>query len=86
MQEVDRFSEKWDAKYPMISRSWRSRWVEIVPFFKFPDQIRKVIYTTNAIESVNFTIRKVTKNRQSFPNTEAAEKLVFMALQNISKK
>lgn len=85
-QELDKFAELWDARYPTISRSWRNRWAEIVPFFKFPEQIRKVIYTTNAIESVNFTIRKVTKNRQSFPSTEAAEKLVFMALQNISKK
>jgi len=85
-EELERFAEAWDSKYPTISRSWRSRWPEVIPFFKFPEVIRKVIYTTNAIESVNYTIRKVTKNRQSFPNTEAAEKLVFMALQNISKK
>ncbi len=85
-QELERFAERWDTKYPTIARSWRNRWAEVVPFFKFPDPIRKVIYTTNAIESVNYTIRKVTKNRQSFPNTEAAEKLIFMALQNISKK
>lgn len=85
-EELERFAVTWDPKYPTISRSWRSRWPEIIPFFKFPEVIRKVIYTTNAIESVNYTIRKVTKTRQSFPNTEAAEKLVFMALQNISKK
>jgi putative transposase len=85
-EELERFAEAWDSKYPTISRSWRSRWPEVIPFFKFPEVIRKVIYTTNAIESVNYTIRKVTKNRQSFPNTEAAEKLVFLALQNISKK
>lgn len=85
-EELERFAMTWDPKYPTISRSWRSRWPEVIPFFKFPEVIRKVIYTTNAIESVNYTIRKVTKNRQSFPNTEAAEKLVFMALQNISKK
>lgn len=85
-EELERFAGIWDPKYPTISRSWRNRWPEVIPFFKFPDVIRKVIYTTNAIESVNYTIRKVTKNRQSFPNTEAAEKLVFMALQNISKK
>jgi putative transposase len=85
-EELERFAEAWDSKCPTISRSWRNRWPEVIPFFKFPDVIRKVIYTTNAIESVNYTIRKVTKNRQSFPNTEAAEKLVFMALQNISKK
>lgn len=83
---LDCFEKKWNAKYPMIARSWRAKWPEIVPFLKFPDSIRKVIYTTNAIESVNYTIRKVTRNRQSFPTTEAAMKLVFMALQNISKK
>jgi transposase-like protein len=83
---LDAFSEKWNSKYPTISRSWQAKWPEIVPFLKFPAVIRKAIYTTNAIESVNYTIRKVTRNRQSFPTTDAALKLVFMALQNISKK
>jgi putative transposase len=83
---LDKFSEKWDQKYPMISRSWRTKWPEIIPFLKFPEVIRKVVYTTNAIESLNFSIRKVTKNRQSFPSTDAAMKLIFMALQNISKR
>jgi len=83
---LDAFAEKWDVKYPMISRSWKNRWPEIIPFLKFPEIIRKMVYTTNAIESVNYTIRKVTRNRQSFPTTDAAVKLVFMALQNISKK
>ena len=83
---LDGFSEKWDMKYPMISRSWRTKWPEIIPFLKFPEVIRKAVYTTNAIESLNYSIRKVTKNRQSFPTTDAAMKLVFMALQNISKR
>ena len=86
VEELDVFAGKWDERYPMIARSWRTRWAELTPFFKFPEVIRKVIYTTNAIESLNFSIRKVTKNRQSFPTTDAAMKLVFMALQNISKK
>lgn len=80
------FGETWDKKYPMISRSWTAKWPEIIPFLKFPEVIRKAVYTTNAIESLNYSIRKVTKNRQSFPTTESAMKLVFMALQNISKK
>ncbi len=84
--ELDAFAEKWDSKYPMISRSWRTKWPEIVPFLKFPEVIRKAVYTTNAIESLNYSIRKVTRNRQSFPTTESAMKLVFMALQNISKR
>ena len=83
---LDAFSQKWDGKYPMIARSWRTRWPEVIPFLKFPMMIRKVVYTTNAIESVNYSIRKVTRNRQSFPTTDAAVKLVFMALQNISKR
>jgi len=83
---LDAFAKKWDTKYPMIARSWRSRWPEVIPFLKFPMAIRKVIYTTNAIESVNYSIRKITRNRQSFPTTDSALKLVFIALQNISKK
>jgi putative transposase len=83
---LDDFERTWNAKYPMIAKNWRAKWPEIVPFLKFPEVIRKVIYTTNAIESVNYTVRKVTRNRQSFPTTDAAMKLVFMALQNISKK
>lgn len=83
---LDAFAEKWDSRYPMIARSWRSRWPEVVPFLKFPEVIRKAVYTTNAIESLNYSIRKVTRNRLSFPTTEAAMKLIFMALQNISKR
>jgi len=86
VDELEAFSKRWDSRYPMISRSWKSKWSDLTPFFKFPDTIRKVIYTTNAIESLNFSVRKVTKNRQSFPTADAAMKLVFMALQNISKK
>jgi len=86
VDELERFSATRDAHYLMISRSWKSRWAELTPFFKFPETIRKVIYTTNALESLNFTVRKITKNRQSSPTTDAAMKLVFMALQNISKR
>ncbi len=78
-------AEKSDIKYPMISRSWRTRWPEVIPFLKFPEVIRKVVYTTNAIESVNYSIRKVTRNRQSFPACDAAAKLIFMALQTSRK-
>lgn len=86
VDELKTFSAKWDGRYPMISRSWKSRWAALTPFFKFPATIRKVIYTTNAIESLNFSVRKITKNRQSFPSADAAMKLLFMALQNISKR
>ncbi|GHV53010.1 hypothetical protein AGMMS49579_11110 [Spirochaetia bacterium] len=83
---LEDFATVWDEKYPMISKSWRSRWTEVIPYLKFSPEIRKAIYTTNAIESVNYTIQKVIKNRQSFPNDEAAMKLIYMALQRISKK
>jgi len=83
---LDAFAEKWDAKYPMISKSWRARWAEVVPFLKFPPEIRAGVYTTNAIESLNCSIQRVVRHRQSFPNDESALKLIFMALRNISKK
>jgi len=83
---LELFGEKWDEKYPMISKSWKNHWTDLVPFLDYPPEIRKVMYTTNAIESLNYSIRKVTKNRMSFPNGEAAVKLVYMALQNIEKK
>ena len=86
VDELEAFSARWDSKYPMISRSWKTRWPELTPFFKFPPAIRKVIYTTNAIESLNFSVRKITKNRQSFPTADAAMKLIFMALQNIAQR
>ena len=83
---LDEFSRKWDREYPSISSSWRNNWVRIIPLFGYPPEIRKVIYTTNAIESLNMSLRKVTKNRGSFPNDEAAFKLLYLALRNIAKK
>lgn len=83
---LDAFAEKWDSKYPMISKSWRSNWIHLVMFLGFPPDIRKAIYTTNAIESMNNGLKKVTKNRASFPNDMAAIKLIYLALQNLSKK
>ena len=80
------FEETWDDRYPMISKSWRSNWSHIIPFFAYSAEIRKAIYTTNAIESLNNSLRKVTKTRNSFPNDEAAIKLLYMALRNIMKK
>ena len=83
---LERFAEKWDKKYPAISRSWRSRWNEVIPFMKFSPEIRRAIYTTNAIESLNYTLQRNLKTRQSFPNDEAAMKLIFMILRRISKR
>jgi putative transposase len=80
------FGERWDKRYPMVSHSWQTNWSRVIPFFDYPEDIRRVIYTTNAIESINSSLRKVTKNRNSFPNDESAVKLLYMALQNIMKK
>jgi transposase-like protein len=85
-EALESFAAVWDKKYPMISKFWRSRWNEVIPFFKFSPEIRKAVYTTNAIESVNFTIQKIIKHCQPFPNDEAAMKLIFMGLKNISRK
>jgi len=83
---MDEFATKWDDTHPTISRSWRRNWERLTPLFSYPTDIRKAIYTTNAIESVNLSLRKVTKNRGSFPNNESMIKLLYLALQNIEKK
>jgi transposase-like protein len=83
---LERFAGKWDRKYPAISKSWRNRWNEVIPFMKFSPEIRKAVYTTNAIESLNYTLQRNLKTRQSFPNDEAAMKLIFMILRRISKR
>ena len=80
------FAKKWDASHPTIAKSWRNNWERIIPMFSYPPEIRKAIYTTNAIESLNMSLRKVTKNRGSFPNDEAMTKLLYLAMKNISKK
>lgn len=85
-QALTAFEVKWDQKYPSISKSWRRHWPELIPFFQFPAEIRKVIYTTNAIESVNRSLRKISKNRGVFPHQEALLKLYYLALQRIAKK
>jgi putative transposase len=82
----DEFAAKWDGRYPMVSQIWRRNWERIVPFFAYPGEIRKVIYTTNTIESLNMSLRKIIKMRGSFPNEEAAMKLLYLALRNASKK
>jgi len=84
--KLEAFAEKWDGIYPTISQMWRRNWEHLTPFFAYPADIRKVIYTTNAIESLNMSLRKVIKTRGSFPNQEAALKLLYLALEHIAKK
>lgn len=80
------FGEKWDLKYPAISRSWNKNWQNITTLFSYPQEIRKIIYTTNAIESLNSVIRKSINNRKIFPSDQSALKVVYLAIQNASKK
>lgn len=85
-QRLAEFSLKWEAKFPTIAKAWRSNWARVIPFLAHPPEIRKAIYTTNTIESLNMSLRKVTKTRGSFPNDEAVFKLLYLALRNITKK
>ena len=84
--ELDRFAEKWDSQYPSISKGWYRNWDNLITLFDYPDEIRKVIYTTNAIESLNSVIRKIIKNRKIFPNDESAVKIIYLAIEQASKK
>ena len=86
LQALDQFTKKWDTKYPMIAKSWKKNWDKIIPMFLFPDEIRRSIYTTNAIESVNMTLRKASRNHRIFPDEASAIKVMYLAAQNISKK
>ena len=78
--------EKWEKQYPVVTRSWQANWARVVPLFQFTPEIRRAVYTTNAIESLNFSLRKIIKNRALFPNDEAVQKILFLALRNIAKK
>src|SRR5688572_9681973 len=85
-QRLTDFEKKWEKTCPPIAQMWRKSWGNIVPFFDYPPEIRKAIYTTNAIESVNGSLRKLTKHRGAFPNDEALLKLFYLALRNISQR
>ena len=84
--ELERFEARWEDKYPQIGKSWRSHWQNLNTIFNYPEDIRKAIYTTNAIESLNSVIRKVIKKRKLFPHDNSAKKVVYLAIQDASKK
>src|SRR2546427_108120 len=85
-QALERFAERWDAKYPAISPSWLADWDRLTVFFDYPLAIRRAVYTTNAIESLNYSLRKVLKGRSAFPNDESITKVLYMGLQHVAKK
>jgi putative transposase len=84
--QLTEFEQTWGKAYPVIAKSWRTNWARIVPMFGYPGEIRRAVYTTNTIESLNMTLRKITKNRSLFPNDEAVYKLMYLGLRNISKR
>jgi transposase-like protein len=83
---LEEFRKAWDDKYPMIYQSWDRRWDDLSEFFKYPDEIRRAIYTTNAIESLNYQLRKVTKNRSTFSTDDAIFKILYLAVRNAFEK
>lgn len=85
-QQLEHFAERWDERYPTISNLWRRNWEQVIPFFAFPGEIRKVIYTTNAVESLNMSLRKAIKTRGAFPSEDAALKVIYLALRNLIAK
>jgi len=85
-QALDAFEAKWGERFPSIAKSWRQRWENVIPFFSYPPAIRKVIYTTNAIESLNASLKKVTKKRGAFPTADSVRKVLYLALQRASKR
>ena len=84
--ELENFCKAWDRRYPTIGKMWKANWKNIIPFFAYAPEIRKVIYTTNAIESLNYTLRKIIKNRASFPSDESALKLLYLGMKKVAKK
>jgi putative transposase len=84
--ELDRFSKKWNGQYPSISKGWNQNWENLITLFDYPDEIRKIIYTTNAIESLNSVIRKAIKNRKIFPNEGSALEIIYLAIEQASRK
>lgn len=85
-QRLQEFEQRWDSKYASIGKLWRRNWSGIVPFFAYPEEIRRAVYTTNIVESLNMSLRKVIKTRGSFPSEEAALKLIYLGIQNVSKR
>ena len=90
LEEAERqlaaFATQWDKRYPSISALWRRNWQGVIPFFQFPPEIRKIVYTTNAIESLNMSLRKAIKTRGAFPSEDAALKVMYLALKNLARK
>ena len=86
LYELEQFGKKWDSKYQKISQSWRSHWSELSTYFKYPQSVRTLIYTTNAIENFNWQLRKVTKNKAAFLNDDALLKMLYLTQSDLTRK
>ena len=86
LAHLNELEEKWGKRYPLVIRSWRENWVKLSTYFKYPPEIRKIIYTTNAVEALHRQFRKVTKSKSLFPNDEALTKILYLAYRDIAKK
>jgi transposase-like protein len=86
LAHLNALEEKWGKRYPLVIRSWRENWVKLSTYFKYPPEIRKIIYTTNAVEALHRQFRKVTKSKSLFPNDEALTKILYLAYRDIAKK
>ena len=80
------FGRKWDSKYPMVSAAWERCWDDLTEFYSYPGEIRRAIYTTNAIESLNFSLRKITRNKSCFPDDDSIYKVMYLAIKNASAR
>lgn len=83
---MDSFEQTWGKKYPLAIKSWRNNWAELSTFFRYPEEIRKIIYTTNIIESYHRQLRRVTKSKSVFPNDEALLKMLYLATIDVTRK
>ncbi len=86
LAELDSFEERWKSKYPKIAKSWRDNWANLSTYFKYPEEVRRLIYTTNTIEGFNRQLRKVTKSKTVFPNDDSLLKMLYLAMIDITKK
>lgn len=86
LDALEAFSERWDRKYPKISQSWRENWANLSTYFKYPQEVRQLIYTTNTIEGFNRQLRKVTKSKSVFPTDDSLFKMLYLAMMDITRK
>jgi putative transposase len=83
---LDAFAARWDERFPLISRKWRANWANLIPFFDYPPELRRVMYTTNAVEAINAQLQKVTKKRGAFPTPESVRKVLYLAIMKASER